>query len=308
MFKILLCHRRRGWFGARRFHRHWRQDYKELVLELRADLGYSRYAQLHQVCGANPLYQGIRATRGRLFTWLLARKRGVALPDRPGRTGERWDVADELWYPSRAALVAALTSPRGLQAARRLTEAREGWVRRTAIVVAQERVAAAPSPAPPRAIRTMLCLRRVDGMTREAMHAYWTGEHRELVLRLRGDLGYLGYDQLLARRDPELDAVVGALGGPGGAEYDGIAGLTFPSQWALLKGLFSLRAQRANLTLVGDELGFIDAARSTLVFGDRDEIYPAAADARTCERDELELTARARAAAGGPPTSGRPRG
>lgn len=281
MFKILLCHRRRGWLGSGRLHRHWRGRYRDLVLELRADLGYSRYAQLHQVCRVNPLYQAIRATRGRLFTWLLARRRGIELPARSGRTDEPWDVADELWYPSRAELVAALTSPRGCEAARRLIAARDGWVRQTVIVVAQERVAVAPEPAPRRTIRTMLCLRRVEGMTREAMHAYWTGEHRELVLRLQGDLGYLGYDQMLAQSDPELDAVVETLGGAGGAAYDGVAGLTFPSQWALVKGLLSLQAQRANLALVGDELGFTDASRSSLVFGARDEIHPAAAGART---------------------------
>lgn len=284
MYKILLCHRRRRWSRSRRFHDYWRQHYRDLVLELRADLGYSRYAQLHQVCRANLLYQGIRATRGRLLTWLLSRKLGVELPARSRdgalQSDERWDVADELWYPSRNDLVAALTSPRGREAARRLIEARDGWVRRTAIVAAEELVTAAPAPAPSRVIRTMLCLRRVDRMTREQMQSHWTTSHRELVRRLGADLKYLGYDQLVTRNGPDLAAVVEALGGSDSVEYDGIAGLTFPSQWELFKGLFSLRAQRADLTLVGDEITFIDGSRSSLVFGARDEIYLGATDAK----------------------------
>ena len=271
MFKLLLCHRRQGWFGAGRFHRHWRQRYRQLVLDLRADLGYSRYTQLHQVGRANLLYQGIRATRSRLVTGLLARSHGVELPppshDRAVQDAERWDVVDELWYPSRDELVAALTSERGRAAAGRLIAARAPWVRRTAIVTAEELVTSEPPPALRSVIRTVFCLRRVERMTRAAMQAHWTTSHRELVRRLGNELKFLGYDQLITGSDPELDAVIEILGGSDGASYDGIAGLSFPSQWALVKGLFSIREQRANLTLVGDEITFIDASRSSLVFG-----------------------------------------
>jgi hypothetical protein len=280
MFKILLCHRRRGWFGARRFHRHWRDGYRQLVLELQPDLGYCRYAQLHQVCRANPLYQGIRATRSRLVTWLLARSRGIALPrashDRATQSAERWDVVDELWYPSRSALVAALSSERGRAAARRLVAARAPWVRRSAIVTGDELVTAEPD-VDRDLVRTVFCLRRVERLSRAQMQSHWTTDHRELVRRLGGELKFIGYDQLITDSDPDLDAVAETLGGSDGASYDGVAGLSFPAQWDLVKGLFDLGEQRANLTLVGDEITFIDGSRSTLVFGGRDEIYPAVA-------------------------------
>jgi hypothetical protein len=283
MFKILLCHRRRGWFGAGSFHRWWQDSYQKLVLELQPDLAYVRYAQLHQVPRANLLYQGIRFTRGRLVTGLLARSRGIDLPrpseDRATQDAERWDVVDELWYPSRAAAIAALASDRGRAAAHRLLAARAPRVRRTAIVLADELVTSEPAAAGA-VVRTMFCLRRVGRLTRDQMQGHWTTDHRDLVRRLAGDLKYIGYDQLITRSDPDLDAVLDALGGSDGAPYDGVAGLSFPGQWDLIKGLFSIREQRANLTLVGDEIAFIDGSRSSLVFGERREFYPAVAAAR----------------------------
>jgi hypothetical protein len=281
MYKILLCHRRRGRFLSGGFHRFWRQEYSQLLLDLRADLGYVRYAQLHQVCRANLLYQGIRLTRSGLVTWLLARKRGVALPDRSPdpqvASDERWDVVDELWYPSKAEMVAALTSPRGRAAAQRLTAKRSGWVRRSSIITAEEFVSTTPTPMPRRQTRTVFCLRRVDRLTREQMLSYWATSHRDLVLRLGSDLQYIGYDQLHTRSDPEMQSVIEALGGSDGAEYDGVAGLGFTNQWQLFKGLFSISTQRANLTLVGDEITFIDEPMSSLVFGEQEELYPVAA-------------------------------
>jgi hypothetical protein len=276
MFNISFCHRRRGWSGAARFHRHWRQQYAQLVLELEPDLGYCRYAQLHQVCRANPLYQGIRATRSRLVARLLARSRHVELQpashDRATQDAERWDVVDELWYPSRAELVAALSSARGRAALHRLVAAREPWVRRTAIVTAEELVTVAPPPTTRRVIRTVFCLRGIAPLPHAEMQAHWTTDHRALVHRLQGDLGYIGYDQLIARSDPELDQVIVAAGGSAGVAYDGIAGISFASQGDLARGLFRLRTERANLTLVGDEITFIDGSRSSLVFGARHEI------------------------------------
>jgi hypothetical protein len=226
------------------------------------------------------LYEGIRATRSRLVTWLLARSRGVTLPrpshDRATQAAERWDVIDELWYGSRAELVSALTSERGRAAARRLIAARAPWVRRSAVITADELVTTEPHEAR-NVIRTVFCLRRVQQLSRAEMQLHWTTDHRDLVRRLASELKFIGYDQLITRSDPDLDAVVEALGGSDGAPYDGVAGLSFPGQWDLVKGLFDVREQRANLTLVGDEITFIDGSRSSLVFGERDEIYPAVA-------------------------------
>lgn len=271
MYKILLCHRRKKGLGYHKFHTHWRESRSRLVLDLHAELGYSQYAQLHQVRRINLLYQGIRFTRSSVVTALLSAIQGKRVRksqrDRHTQREERWDVVDELWYPSREALVEALTSEAGVDAARRLVEDNTPWVRRTAVVTAEEFVAAAdPEPHFPR-ISTMFCLRARPGMTREEMLAYWGETHKQLVLSLQHALRYRGYDQLHVRSAPELSAVVEKLGGSAGEEFDGVAELAHGSQWELVLGFFNPRTQLANLKLVQDEINFIDGQRSALVFG-----------------------------------------
>ncbi|MFQ6021416.1 MAG: EthD domain-containing protein [Acidiferrobacterales bacterium] len=271
MYKILLCHRRKKGLGYGKFHNHWMEPRSRLVLDLHAKLGYSRYAQLHQVRRINLLYQGIRFTRSPVVTALLSVIQGKKVPksqrDRHTQREERWDVVEELWYPSREALVEALSSEAGVDAARRLVEDHTPFVRRTAVVTAEEFVAAEdPALRSPR-ITTVFCLRSRPGMTREEMLAYWGESHKQLVLSLQRALKYRAYDQLHVRSAAELSAVVEKLGGSAGEEFDGVAGLAYGSQWELVLGFLNPWTQVANLRLVKDEINFIDGQRSALVFG-----------------------------------------
>lgn len=251
---------------------HWREHRARLVRELRTDLGFLKYAQLHQLSRLNPIYLGIRASRSSVVTGVLSflrgRKDARSKPDRHTQREERWDVTDEFWYPSREALVHAVTSGRGRDAARRLIEDHVSRVRRTAVITAEEFVAAAaPTGGLPR-IRVMFCLRSPPSLGREKMLAHWGASHKELVLSLQGALKYRLYDQLHVRSGPELSEVVEVFGGSSGQEFDGVAGLSYRGQADLLLGFLNPRTQLANLKLVKDEITFIDGRRSALVYGE----------------------------------------
>ena len=52
-----------------------------------------------------------------------------------------------------------------------------------------------------------------------------------------------------------------------GEGFDGIASLSYRAQWELVLGFLNPFTQIANIKLIKDEVGFIDAQRSPLVFG-----------------------------------------
>ncbi len=180
---------------------------------------------------------------------------------------EHWDVTDELLFASKDAMVQALTSEAGTAAARRLVEDHTPRVRRTEVVTSEEFVAA-PDPAPgPMDARTVFFLRRRPEMTREEMLGYWGDSHKKTVLSLQSNLKYRAYNQLHVRSAPELTAVAQRFEGAAAEEYDGVAELCFTSQWELVKGVFSITTESANLKLVKDETNFVDGQRSDLVLG-----------------------------------------
>ena len=278
MYKILLCHRRKKGLKYGRFHAYWKEQRSRLVLDFQADLGYSRYAQLHQSRRSNLIYLGIRASRSRPVIVLLSVLQGMAAPrkdrDRHTRREERWDVVDELWYPSKEALVDALTSEAGAEAARRLVEDQSTYVRRTAVVTAEEFVAVDDPALPFPRLRNAFFLRSRPGMTREEMLARWGSSHKKLFLSLQRALKYREYEQLHVRSAPELSAVVQNLGGSAGAEFHGVAGLSFSGQASLAFGFLNPWTEVANLRLVRDEMNFIDHQRSVLVYGKLHLFWP----------------------------------
>ena len=164
-------------------------------------------------------------------------------------------------------MIAALTAGAGKRAVARLVEDHAAKVRRTTIVIAEEvRVAEESNRANPR-IGTMFCLRTPAGMTRDEMLEYWGSSHKRLVLSLQRSLGYRAYDQLHARSDSDLTALVELFGGHVGEEFDGVALLVYKNQFQLIRGFLNPFTQISNLKLVKDEVGFIDGQRSSLVFG-----------------------------------------
>lgn len=271
MYKIILCHRRKKGCGYAEFHAHWREQRGRLVLGLQAELGYSSYAQMHQAHRTNLLYQAIRASRGRLVIGLLSLKQGRKVPqlnpDQDTRREEQWDVMDEFWYPTRESLVQAVTAKTGIDAARRLAEDHAPWVRRTAVIIGEEFVMAADRGLSSMRTRVAFCLRSRPDMTREEMLTYWGGHHKKLFLSLQNSLKYHAYQQLHVHGAPEFSDIVANLGGSTGEEFNGVAGLTFGSQWELALAFLNPWSQLANLKVIQDETNFIDHQRSVLVFG-----------------------------------------
>jgi hypothetical protein len=190
--------------------------------------------------------------------------------DRGTEREEQWDLVEAFWYPSREALLHALTSQAGAEAGSQLAADGKRWVRRTAVITAEVFVANEDSTLRYPRIVTLFCLRALSSMTREQMLDYWGTSHKKLVMSLRSALKYRKYDQLHVRSAPELTTAVENLGGSAGEEFDGVAALAYGSQWELVRGLVNPRTQFANLKLVKDEVTFIDGTRSALVFGRED--------------------------------------
>ena len=271
MYKILLCHRRQKGLGYSQLHRHWKEQRSRLVLDLREQLGFSRYAQLHQLSRGNLIGQAVRLSRSAGVSALIAAMQGGEKPakgDRHARHDERWDVVDEFSYPSKEGLIQALTSAAGVDAVRLLVEDHTPRARHTAAIITEEFVAAEDTAASSPRIAIMFCIRSARNMTRQEMQGYWETSHKQLTLSVQRNLKFSRLVQLHARSDPGFSPVLEILQGSVGEEFDGAALLGYASQRKLVLALSNPRALAANIKLVRDEATFIDLQRSTLVFGE----------------------------------------
>lgn len=271
MYKLLLCHRRLPKLSYRQFHTHWLKQRSSLVLELKSQLGYTQYSQLHQLPRTNLLYKGILLTRSPLVTGLLTSKASEMASSQTNNRKiqqlEPWDVIEQFWYPSQEALVTNLFTEQGRGAAQKLLANWGSSVQQTTAITTEEFVVVEPPSLSFPRISNMFFLRSPGGMTRETMLKYWSTEHKELVQSKHSALRYRAYDQLHVRSNLELSAVVKTLNSNVEEEFDGIAELIYSRQLELFQGFLNLRTQLANLQLVKDETTFIDHQRSVLVFG-----------------------------------------
>jgi hypothetical protein len=271
-YKMLLCHRRAPGQSRKVFHAHWRGPRKDLVFELQKELGFDSYAQVHQYCRWNPIYQGIRISRSRFVTNLFARKEGQQIgpkPDAQTTFAERWDVVEELVYRSRDALVAALTAAAGREAGARLVKDQQPCVRRTAVMAVEVNPVIHPEASfPP--VTTLFFLRSRPPLDRAQMIDYWKNSHSKFFASVQGALGYSAYDQMYVRDGEDLARAIDALGGSAGEPFDAVARVAYDGQWTVAKGFLSLRTQIANVKLIKDEVTFIDGGRSSLMLGEAD--------------------------------------
>jgi uncharacterized protein (TIGR02118 family) len=99
MVKLVFCVIRRSDMSADEFHRYWEEQHGPLVRSLASVLGIRRYVQDHTLSGA--------------VGDMLTASRGAPGP---------FDGIAELWFDSQEALVAASSTPQGLEAGRRLLE------------------------------------------------------------------------------------------------------------------------------------------------------------------------------------------
>lgn len=275
VYRLVLGHRLRKHLSRREFLDYFRQSRGQLVLGLRGPLGFDAYHQTAQTRRYNPLYLGIRASRSWLVTSLFTLLGGLGIrpkPDPEIRADESWDVVEELSYPSRRALVDALGSADGRSAARRMADDHRPLSRRTAVLVAEAfPVVRDPGGAFPKTT-TLFFLRSPRSLSREDMLRHWGTSHKQLFVSLKKRLGYVAYDQMHVRDGEDLSAVTEALGGAAGEDFDGVAKVIYRNQLSVLWGFLNPLTQLANVRLLRDEVTFIDAARSRLVFGRENQL------------------------------------
>jgi uncharacterized protein (TIGR02118 family) len=99
MVKLVFCITRRSDLTVDQFHRYWEGEHGPLVRSVAAVLGIRRYVQDHTLSGA--------------VGEMLTASRGAPGP---------FDGIAQLWFDSEEALVAASSSPEGLEAGKTLLE------------------------------------------------------------------------------------------------------------------------------------------------------------------------------------------
>ena len=111
-------------------------------------------------------------------------------------------------------------------------------------------------------IKMINFLRRREGMSSEAFHAYWLEKHAPLVREVSAVLGVWRYVQSHAERNTLVAAMYAARGNPA-SPHDGVAELWWDSAEALLAVGTTKDGRDAGRRLKADELNFIDVPHSS---------------------------------------------
>lgn len=268
---VLLCHRRRRGGGRDAFFEAWATRRAALVAGERERLGFEQYYQVHRVSRWNVVYRAIRLSRSWPVTAFVSLLRGLTPPSRspadPPPSEERWDLVEVLLWREPESMRAMLETPPAAAALRRLAEDASSQVRRTAPIVA-ERIATTPaSDAAAPGVVTLFCLRAREGLGRNAMLRYWLERHGPFVAGMQRALRFSEYDQFAVRDEDGVGSALRENATHEAPPFDGVAALASTTMAELWRGLVSPRTQIANARLVWDEVGFMAATRSALVFG-----------------------------------------
>jgi hypothetical protein len=286
--QLLLCHRRAAGVSRSAFAHHFRTRRRELIRAHLRPLGYTDYRQVHQTSDLNPLYRGIKLTRDPRLLALIpstpiefSGERRHAAEEAPGTSGvagrhaayrgandasDHWDVVEQIGFESLEAM-RVLDAASGRSAAGELVADQRRWASASAIIIADSLAGATSDRPLTHPTTTLFFLRARSPLSREAMLRHWANGHKQLFLSKQSALGYSAYMQLHVRSDPSLCGVPALWGDSGGAEFDGVACVTYGGVCRVALDFVSPRALWANLKLVCDEVTFIDSRRSTLVFG-----------------------------------------
>jgi uncharacterized protein (TIGR02118 family) len=100
VLKIILCINRKPGVSREEFHRYWKEDHTAVMREVAPVMGIRR--NVHNYTISTPIDASVREGRG-------------AMPD-------DYDGVAESWFDSLEALIAAVSTPEGRAAARRLAE------------------------------------------------------------------------------------------------------------------------------------------------------------------------------------------
>lgn len=246
------------------------------MAELHEAIGFTRYTQVHSASRYNPIYRILLWSRSPLGEAIFFPTR---LPqalrshrERPVNGADRWDVVDQLWFPSADALDRAFTTDQGREAADRIRRDHQVMAERTRVLIGEDRVTTrhqGPERAETKILYLLRCHRQVSP---EDMQTYWGGEHRSLVLSARDQMGYRGFEQVHTGRPHTLARTAEVLGGEAGEDVQGVASLSFAGQSALVGSLVFPRRVLANRRVLADELRFLDGTRCCMIFG-REHVF-----------------------------------
>lgn len=122
-------------------------------------------------------------------------------------------------------------------------------------------------------IKTIMCIRRKPGLSRQEFEHHWHNIHAPLIEKLKGDLRILRYAQSNANEEMVSEALRLRRNGP--AKFDGIGQAWFAS----LDDLIGLSQSPASLVALDalheDEERFIDLANSPMFVVEEEFVFGA---------------------------------
>lgn len=258
MIRLNFALHRQKQLSREEFQRYWRETHGPLVASVARKLGIRRYLQTHTV--DDPLYDSLRSARTGMH--------------------EPFDGIACLWWDTREALIAAMSTEEGRKAGAMLLADEKNFIdlARSPLWVGQEIVQINPIPensivAWPKSpwIKFSYLLQPKPGMSVADCQRTWNMEHGYLLRRHSGVTHFARYIQTHTL-DDELNAQFRATrGGP-----EGYAGLT--EAWFDRNDLIATFADPEGGAAKGfgifleDEKRFIDFKRST-VFGSKEIVF-----------------------------------
>ncbi|MFC7051047.1 EthD domain-containing protein [Emcibacter nanhaiensis] len=120
-------------------------------------------------------------------------------------------------------------------------------------------------------IKTIMCIRRKPGLSREEFEHHWKNIHAPLIQELKQDLRILRYVQSNANEDMVSTAIRQQRNGP--EKFDGIGQAWFAS----LNDLIEVSSDPASAQALGalrqDELKFIDLDNSPMFVVEEETVF-----------------------------------
>lgn len=120
-------------------------------------------------------------------------------------------------------------------------------------------------------IKTVMCIRRKPGLSREEFEHHWKNIHAPLIRELKQDLRILRYVQSNANEDRVSGALRSQRNGP--EKFDGIGQAWFASLADLIEAGRDPASARALETLRQDEMRFIDLENSPMFVVEEDTVF-----------------------------------
>ena len=120
-------------------------------------------------------------------------------------------------------------------------------------------------------IKTIMCIRRKPGLSREEFEHHWKHVHAPLIDRLKGDLRIQRYVQSNANEEFVSEVLRQQRGGPG--KFDGIGQAWFRSLDDLVDVAQNPASAAALAALQEDEIKFIDLENSPMFVVEEETLF-----------------------------------